>query len=498
MIGPKAVIHLDRLIKNYDQIRKKLQVSHLMVVVKANAYGHGSVECAKALEEHGCESFAVFSITEAIELRDAGIKGDILIFSKLNHSYLDLATKHNITLNISNLDDLEIVKRFSKKHNTSPRFHVKFDTGMTRLGLNLDEAEKAFEILHESDELNYVETGIRNAVQHIKNFGFNDATLIRNGSLALGGGDASVLDMTQGYAIIANGGHGIKPYVIDSIYDSRGENLYRVEPAVVCYECLEKDQKKSIISEELAAEEALNREMILEEIANVVESYRPTAIDAPELFEHINAAPQAISPQNAYLVQDMMRDVIKRGTGIRARRELGRSDLSGKTGTSNDRRDAWFGGFNADIAAVVWVGYDDSQPLGPREEGSRTALPIWIEFARIALEGAPENQMPMPEGIVSVRINKETGCPAKAGQSNVTFEVFRENNVPDCEQFEDIVDPFNSAAEIDSDINKNSENIELKAKGRHDPCVGIRAVPIGEAMVAIVLADLLLINKINN
>ena len=155
MIGPKAVIHLDRLIKNYDQIRKKLQVSHLMVVVKANAYGHGSVECAKALEEHGCESFAVFSITEAIELRDAGIKGDILIFSKLNHSYLDLATKHNITLNISNLDDLEIVKRFSKKHNTSPRFHVKFDTGMTRLGLNVDEAEKAFDILHESNELNY-------------------------------------------------------------------------------------------------------------------------------------------------------------------------------------------------------------------------------------------------------------------------------------------------------------------------------------------------------
>ena len=170
---------------------------------------------------------------------------------------------------------------------------------------------------------------------------------------------------------------------------------------------------------------------------------------------------QAISPQNAYLVQDMMRDVIKRGTGIRARRELGRSDLSGKTGTSNDRRDAWFGGFNADIAAVVWVGYDDSQPLGPREEGSRTALPIWIEFARIALEGAPENQMPMPEGIVSVRINKETGCPAKARQSNVIFEVFRENNVPDCEQFEDIIDPFNNSAEIDSDVNKSSENESL-------------------------------------
>ena len=97
-----------------------------------------------------------------------------------------------------------------------------------------------------------------------------------------------------------------------------------------------------------------------------------------------------------------MRDVVRRGTGRRAM-ALGRTDLSGKTGTSNDRRDAWFGGFNADLAAIVWVGYDDDLPLGPREEGSRTALPIWIEFARIALKGVPEHQMPMPEGIVSVR-----------------------------------------------------------------------------------------------
>ena len=139
-----------------------------------------------------------------------------------------------------------------------------------------------------------------------------------------------------------------------------------------------------------------------------------------------------------------MRDVVRRGTGVRARRELGRSDLSGKTGTSNDRRDAWFGGFNADLTAVVWVGYDDDLPLGPREEGSRTALPIWIEFARIALRNAPEHQMPMPEGIVSVRIDRETGCPARAGQSNVTFEVFREGHVPDCARLEEIADPFES------------------------------------------------------
>jgi penicillin-binding protein 1A len=203
--------------------------------------------------------------------------------------------------------------------------------------------------------------------------------------------------------------------------------------------------------------EPQDKEILLEQMADVVMSYRPDATDAPELFEGINLAPQAISPQNAFLIQDMMRDVVRRGTGVRARRELGRSDLSGKTGTSNDRRDAWFGGFNADMAAVVWVGYDDDQPLGPREEGSRTALPIWIEFARIVLKGAPEHQMDMPEGIVSVRIDRETGCPARVGQANVMFEVFREGHVPDCEQLEEIVDPFNNAGGIDPEPEDENE-----------------------------------------
>ena len=115
MIGPKVVIHIDRLIKNYDQIKNKLGRSNLMVVVKANAYGHGSVHCASALEKHGCNSFAVFSMEEGIELRDAGIKSDILIFSKLDTSYLELAVKNNFILNISNLKDFEMLKRFSIK-----------------------------------------------------------------------------------------------------------------------------------------------------------------------------------------------------------------------------------------------------------------------------------------------------------------------------------------------------------------------------------------------
>ena len=131
-------------------------------------------------------------------------------------------------------------------------------------------------------------------------------------------------------------------------------------------------------------------------------------------------------------------------------RVLGRRDLSGKTGTSNDQRDAWFGGFNGDIASVVWVGYDDDLPLGPGEEGSRTALPIWIEFMRIALRDVPENQMPQPEGIENRRIDRSTGCIAGVGQPNTMFEVFRIGHAPECENVESVPDIFNDASGIDA------------------------------------------------
>ncbi|MDH3417697.1 MAG: peptidase, partial [Gammaproteobacteria bacterium] len=238
------------------------------------------------------------------------------------------------------------------------------------------------------------------------------------------------------------GGHAVKPYVIDAIYGPAGETLYRSEPAVVCDACV--------------ADETVSRfdnkpgtEMTLDAMADVALDYRPDARTAPELFKDVIIAPQTVSPQNMFLIQDMMRDVVRRGTGRRAM-VLGRNDLSGKTGTSNDRRDAWFGGFNADLASIVWVGYDDDRPLGPGEEGSRTALPIWIEFSRIALAGVPEHQMPMPEGIVSVLIDRETGCPARSGQRNVVFEVFRAGNVPECEFAEELPDIFNDASGVDA------------------------------------------------
>ena len=296
------------------------------------------------------------------------------------------------------------------------------------------------------------ETGIGNAVRHIARFGFGDAALPRNGSLALGGGAASPLDMAQGYAVFANGGYAVKPYVIDSIFGPEGETLYRADPAVVCERC-QTEPEDDYLHDEFD-------ELSLEQMADVADDYRPDAASAPDQFATINAAPRVIPAQNAFLIQDLMRDVIRRGTGRRAL-VLGRRDLSGKTGTSNDQRDAWFGGFNGDIVGVVWVGYDDDLPLGPGEEGSRTALPVWIELMRIALKGVPEHQMAMPDGIISVLIDRETGCPARAGQRNTIFEFFREGRVPECDNVEALPDIFNKPAGVDpSDEDPDEEEDE--------------------------------------
>ena len=299
------------------------------------------------------------------------------------------------------------------------------------------------------------ETGVGNAVRHIARFGFGEAALPRNGSLALGGGAASPLDMAQGYATIANGGFAVKPYVIDAIYGPEGAALYRAEPGVACFDCEEALEADVDDRQPLAASDAGSAAGIADPGARLFDpvideglDYRPEPVEAPELFERINVAPRAISMQNAYLVSDMMRDVVRRGTGRRAL-TLGRNDLSGKTGTSNDRRDAWFGGFNADLASIVWVGYDNDSPLGPGEEGSRTALPVWIDFSRIAYEGVPNHVLPMPDGIVSVRIDRNTGCPARAGQRNAIFEIFEAGRIPECEVEDTVVDVFNNASGMD-------------------------------------------------
>jgi len=318
-------------------------------------------------------------------------------------------------------------------------------------------------------------TGVGNTVRFLAPFGFNDSALPRNGSLALGGGNATPLDMAQAYATIANGGYAVSPYVIDTISDANDEILYRANPPVVCGECevgedrpVQATDTSGVAPIEKTPEETLRDlfpgvmggDLSVERFAALAESYRPDATTAPELFADMNIAKRIISPRIAFLIQDAMREVIRRGTGVRANRALHRSDLSGKTGTSNDGRDAWFAGFNKRVVAVTWVGYDDHTPLGPREEGSRTALPIWIEYMRNVILGTPVEQMPMPEGIISVRINKSTGCQATVADpyEDTMFEVFRIENEPNCDTAQEQPDIFNSADDFDEPPDDNSED----------------------------------------
>jgi penicillin-binding protein 1A len=286
--------------------------------------------------------------------------------------------------------------------------------------------------------------------------------------------------MAQAYATFANGGYSVIPYVIDSIRGPTEEVLYRASPAIVCQRCepaveeeaepddlifsapsepqdidyveVQSQRRAKPVSDEQRAHAA---QMVLEQMATSAEFFQPDAKVAPELFATMQLAPRIITPQVAYLIQDAMRDVIRRGTGIRAWRafEGRRTDLSGKTGTSNDRRDAWFAGYNSKLVGIVWVGYDEFTPLGPREEGSRTALPIWIEFMKIALDGMPLSQMPMPEGMTSVRINKKTGCPPTPSDNfeDTMFEVFRDEYIPECDIATEEPNIFNAAQEFDDD-----------------------------------------------
>jgi penicillin-binding protein 1A len=140
-----------------------------------------------------------------------------------------------------------------------------------------------------------------------------------------------------------------------------------------------------------------------------------------------------ISAQNAYVMTDMMADVIKRGTGRRAL-ALGRSDIAGKTGTTNEAKDTWFNGFTRNMVATVWVGFDQERSLGEAEEGARTALPIWIQFMREALQGVPEQRRTMPDGLVTLRISAASGTLVSAENPDGIPELFMVNHLPSAEQ----------------------------------------------------------------
>ena len=197
--------------------------------------------------------------------------------------------------------------------------------------------------------------GPQYAQDYIARFGFDPKMHPPYLTMGLGAGSATPLQMAAAYAIFANGGYRVSPYLIARVTDARGNVLSEAKP--------------------VAAGEGAER---------------------------------AIDPRNAFVMTTMLRDVINFGTGTRAL-SLGRKDLAGKTGTTNENVDAWFCGFNASIVGVAWIGFDQPRTLGANETGGVAALPIWIGFMQKALKGVPETPLTPPDGVISVRINPDTG-----------------------------------------------------------------------------------------
>ncbi|UCH53880.1 MAG: peptidase, partial [Pseudomonadota bacterium] len=235
--------------------------------------------------------------------------------------------------------------------------------------------------------------GPQYTVDYLERFGFDPAKMPRNLSLALGTASATPLQMARAYTVFANGGYRIDPYYISRVEDGDKRILEHTNPAIVCPECLDQAPAKP----------------------PTTKSEEPGRV----------AAPRALDPPVAFLMTSIMQDVIRAGTG-KAALQLGRKDLAGKTGTTNEYRDAWFSGFNGDLVVTAWVGFDQPASLGRAETGGRAALPIWIDFMRVALDGTPEKPLAVPPAIVKLSVNAETGKPTTPDDPQAIEEYFIE------------------------------------------------------------------------
>ena len=290
--------------------------------------------------------------------------------------------------------------------------------------------------------------GIGYTVRYAQRFGFQRASLPRDLSLALGSGTLTPLELARGYTTFANGGYLVEPYLIDHILGPDGQVIMTANPSQVCVACAEElEARQQAEAEQVASNSeakpkpAENQSKLSQEEAKQLAAARESAkaalqeMDSTEQEQVLQGprqrliAPRVIDPQVAFLINTMMRDVILQGTGRRAM-VLQRKDLAGKTGTTNDQRDAWFAGFNRDVVTIAWAGFDNPRPLGDRETGARAALPMWIDYMRVALADREEVPLIQPPGIVTVRIDTQTGQLAEAGSAEAMFEYFRADHVP--------------------------------------------------------------------
>jgi penicillin-binding protein 1A len=212
--------------------------------------------------------------------------------------------------------------------------------------------------------------GTQYAQDYIARFGFDPKLHPPYLTMGLGAGAATPLQMVDAYAVLANGGYRVAPYLIAKIVDARGNVLSEAAPAIA-------------------------RE----------------------------GAERAIDPRNAWIMTSLLKDVVRVGTATRAL-SLNRTDLAGKTGTTNEFVDAWFCGYNAALVAVAWIGFDQPKTLGPGETGAQAALPIWISYMAKVLKGTPTADVPMPDGVVAVKVNSDTGLRDDGGLTEFFFSEF--------------------------------------------------------------------------
>ncbi|WP_375176757.1 penicillin-binding protein 1A [Marinobacter mobilis] len=237
--------------------------------------------------------------------------------------------------------------------------------------------------------------GIPYTLDYIDTLGIPTNNMQRDLSLALGSGLLTPMDVARGFAVIANGGFDVQPYLVQEIRDSNNEVIYQAPSVILCESPCQLDDTP------------------------------PSTSDAA----NIRVAHRLADERSVYILHSMLRDVVRRGTGRRAL-ALGRTDIGGKTGTTNEQRDTWFSGFNYNVATTAWVGFDQPTPMGRGEYGGTTALPVWLEYMTTALDNSPSAMMPQPNGIVSVRIDPVTGERARPGQEGAIFELFKEEEAP--------------------------------------------------------------------
>jgi penicillin-binding protein 1A len=254
--------------------------------------------------------------------------------------------------------------------------------------------------------------GVGKTIDYITRFGFNKQDLPPNLSLALGTATLTPMEIATGWSTFANGGYKITPYIIDKIESRNGDTLFVANPPSV--------PQGGAASDGIAvpAPQAFT--------VNATPGEAPGATQAPQAPA---VAERVVDGRTTYILNSMLEDVIKLGTGRRAL-ALGRPDIAGKTGTTNESKDAWFSGYNADYVTTVWTGFDQPESLGRKEFGGTVALPIWMNYMGAALKGKPPHTQPEPEGILSLRVDPVSGRAASPGTPGAYFELFKVEDTP--------------------------------------------------------------------